>query len=130
MCLGVPLQVQSVPTWGVALCGPAESEDGVRRVETSLLEQPPAPGDWLLVHVNIAIRRLEAPEARQIGDALLAVTRAAAGESFEHLLADLIDREPQLPPHLRPAAQALPINEPGRLYDGHTVTSGEVVIRE
>ena len=81
MCLGVPLQVQSVPTWGVALCGPAESEDGVRRVETSLLEQPPAPGDWLLVHVNIAIRRLEAPEARQIGDALLAVTRAAAGES-------------------------------------------------
>jgi len=99
MCLGIPLQVQSVPSWGIALCG-AAGDDG-RPVETSLLEQPPQPGDWLLVHVNVAIRALDTGEAGQISDALLAVTRAAAGESFEHLLADLIDREPQLPAHLR-----------------------------
>jgi hydrogenase expression/formation protein HypC len=98
MCLGIPLQVQSVPSWGIALCG---AGDGRRPVETSLLEQPPQPGDWLLVHVNVAIRSLDAAEAGQISDALLAVSRAAAGETFEHLLADLIDREPRLPDHLR-----------------------------
>ncbi len=80
---------------------PLTTADDRRPVETSLLEQPPQPGDWLLVHVNVAIRALDAGEAGQISDALLAVTRAAAGESFEHLLADLIDREPQLPAHLR-----------------------------
>jgi len=108
MCVGVPLLVQSVPSWGVALCGPTENSGDQRRVETSLLEQSPRPGDWLLVHVNIAIRAIEALEARQISDALLAVSRAATGDSFEHLLADLIDREPQLPAHLRPAVPAAP----------------------
>ena len=101
MCLGIPLQVQSVSSWGIALCGAADASDDQRSVETSLLEQPPQPGDWLLVHVNVAIRALDAGEADRISDALLAVTRAAAGETFEHLLADLIDREPQLPAHLR-----------------------------
>jgi hydrogenase expression/formation protein HypC len=119
MCLGVPLQVQSVPSWGVALCGPAENGGDQRWVETSLLEQAPRPGDWLLVHVNIAIRAIEALEAGQISDALLAVTRAATGDSFEYLLADLIDREPQLPAHLRPAAQVAPDN-------GQTVLRDEV----
>jgi hydrogenase expression/formation protein HypC len=53
------------------------------------------------VHVNVAIRALDALEARQIADALLAVTAAASGQPFEHLLADLIEREPELPAHLR-----------------------------
>ena len=110
MCIGTPLQVQSVPSWGVALCKPANADEVSQRVETSLLEHPPRPDDWVLVHANIAIRALEAGEARQIGDALLAVTRAAAGEPFEYLLADLIDREPQLPEHLRPGAQAMQTN--------------------
>jgi hydrogenase expression/formation protein HypC len=44
---------------------------------------------------------LDALEARQIADALLAVTAAASGQPFEHLLADLIEREPELPAHLR-----------------------------
>lgn len=117
MCLGVPLQVQSVPSWGVALCGPAENGGDQRWVETSLLEQAPRPGDWLLVHVNIAIRAIEALEAGQISNALLAVTRAATGDPFEYLLADLIDREPQLPAHLRPAVQAAPDNDQTVLRD-------------
>jgi hydrogenase expression/formation protein HypC len=74
-------------------------------VDVSLLEGVPAPGDWLLVHVGIAIRGLEPEEAGQIADALRAVDAAARGEPFEHLIADLIDREPQLPPHLRGGAE-------------------------
>lgn len=106
MCLGVPMQVQSVPSWGIALCCANADGSEPQRIETSLLLQAPRVGDWLLVHVNIALRALEAVEARQISDAVLAVSRAAAGESFEHLLADLIDREPQLPPHLQAQAAA------------------------
>jgi hydrogenase expression/formation protein HypC len=130
MCLGIPLQVLAVPSWGMALCDSGDGAGKTRRVETSLLAQPPAPGDWLLVHVNIAIRAVDALEAQQISDALLAVTRAAAGESFEHLLADLIDREPQLPAHLRPAAQAQPTRERSAPYDAHTLTFSEVNRRE
>jgi hydrogenase expression/formation protein HypC len=100
MCLGVPLQLRSFRAPGLALCAPADRPGEQRLVETALLGQPPQPGDWLLVHVNVAIRALTPEEAGQISDALLAVTAAANGQPFEHLLADLINREPQLPPHL------------------------------
>lgn len=103
MCLGVPLQVREVISPATVRCTPAGAPDVPREVNTGLLEQPPAAGDWLLVHVDVAIRTLDPEEARQIADALRAVEAAARGESFEHLLADLIDREPQLPEHLRPA---------------------------
>ena len=92
---------------GAALCG--VSGERPRPVDTSLLDRLPAVGDWLLVHVNIAVRAISQLEAQQIGDALQAVTAAASGQPFEHLLADLIDREPQLPEHLR--------QEAGEQYD-------------
>ncbi len=101
MCLGIPMQVQSLLPSGAALCHTAGGERSGLAVEASLLDIPPTPGDWLLVHIDVAIRALDALEAKQIGDALRAVAASAAGEPFEHLLADLIDREPQLPPHLR-----------------------------
>jgi hydrogenase expression/formation protein HypC len=75
--------------------------DATRRVDTLLLDAV-VPGDWVLVHVSSAVRAIDESEARAIRDALLAVERAVVGAPFEHLLADLIDREPQLPPHLRP----------------------------
>ena len=101
MCIGVPMQVSVVSGAGTAVCVGGQEGSGARTVDTLLLDSPARPGDWLLVHVGVAIRALDAEEARQIADALRAVTAAAAGEPFEHLLADLIDREPQLPPHLR-----------------------------
>lgn len=91
---------------GAAMCADPAGPGSARSVETLLLDAVPAPGDWLLVHVDMAIRPLSALEASRIGDALQAVTAAAAGAPFEHLLADLIDREPQLPPHLRAAQPA------------------------
>ena len=60
-----------------------------------------APGDHVLVYLGSAVRSLDADEAGKIADALDAIARAARGESFEHLLDDLIDREPELPAHLR-----------------------------
>jgi hydrogenase expression/formation protein HypC len=102
MCIGIPLQVASLDAAGNACCIDSEGASRQRVVATALLDTPPQPGDWLLVHIDVAVRALEPAEARQIADALLAVTAAAAGQPFEHLLGDLIDREPQLPEHLRP----------------------------
>jgi hydrogenase expression/formation protein HypC len=95
--MGIPMQVV-VAGHGWADC---RNGDELCRIDTLLLDAV-APGDWVLVHVDSAIRSLEPDEARAIRDALLAVQCAAAGQPFEHLLADLIEREPQLPPHLRP----------------------------
>ena len=101
MCLGIPLQVRTTPVPGTALCTTRSEPTALRRVNTALLDTEPQPGDWLLAHVDIAIRALDPEEARLIDDALAAVTAAADGQPFEHLLADLIDREPQLPEHLQ-----------------------------
>ena len=96
MCMGVPMQVVEAGH-GWALC---DCRSERRRVDTLLLDEV-KPGDWLLVHIDSAVRVIDAEEAQMAGDALLAIQQAAAGLPYEHLLADLINREPQLPPHLR-----------------------------
>ena len=101
MCVGTPMRVTEVLASGAVHCLPYGEGQPPHLVEASLLDSAPIVDDWLLVHVDVAIRSLDPVAARQIGDALQAVTAAAAGQPFEHLLADLIDREPQLPPHLR-----------------------------
>ena len=77
MCMGIPMQVV-VAGHGWAEC---RNGDELRRIDTLLLD-PVAPGDWVLVHVDSAIRSLEPDEARAIRDALLAVQCAVAGQPF------------------------------------------------
>ena len=95
------MQVRSILPSGAVRCSTRDNSRELHTVEASLLDNPPRAGDWLLVHVDVAVRALDAGEAQQIGDALQAVAAAAAGEPFEHLIADLVDREPELPAHLR-----------------------------
>ena len=101
MCIGRALQVESLGQGDLAYCADEHGTAYGLPVQTALLDSPPQPGDWLLVHIDTAIRILDGDEALQIARALDAVQRAARGEDFEHLIADLIDREPQLPEHLR-----------------------------
>lgn len=102
MCLGIPMRVMELGE-GTAVC---EGRGEMRRVSTLLLEDH-APGDWVLVHLENAMRVLDEVEAQQITDALSALDAALSGQDFDHLFADLIDREPQLPEALRgePATQ-------------------------
>jgi hydrogenase expression/formation protein HypC len=81
-----------------ALC---ERRGEQRRVSVLLLDQPPV-GTQVLVFIDSAVRLLDPVEASQIDNAIDGLAAACNGESFDHLFADLIDREPQLPPHLRP----------------------------
>lgn len=96
MCLGLPMTVIDGDDFS-ALC---EWRGERRRVSTLLVGQQ-ANGARLLVHVDSAIRVLDEAEAEAIGRALDGLAAAADGQAFEHLFADLIDREPELPEHLR-----------------------------
>ncbi len=93
MCIGAPRKLASVDGHV------ARSVEGLV-LDVSLLAGDVAAGDWVLVHVGTAVRRLEEQEALAVRDALAAADAAARGLPFEHLLADLIEREPTLPPHL------------------------------
>jgi hydrogenase expression/formation protein HypC len=95
------MRVLGIAENGLAQCADASGMPVAQAIQTALLDRPPVTGEWLLVHIDTAIRLLEAGEARLIADAIDAVQLAARGDRFEHLLADLIDREPQLPAHLR-----------------------------
>lgn len=96
MCLGIPMQIlESRGTH--ALC---RGRAGVREVSMALLDPQP-PETWVLVNRDMAHAVLTAMEAHRIDLALDAVETARAGGSVDHLFADLVDRVPQLPPHLR-----------------------------
>lgn len=96
MCLGLPMTI--VETDGIsALC---EFHGEQRRVSMLLLSHPPV-GAKVLVFIDTAIRLLDEEEARLIGDAILGLGAVLNGEDCDRFFADLIDREPQLPEHLR-----------------------------
>ena len=98
MCLGLPMTI--IETNGLsALC---ERRGERRQVSVMLLDQPPV-GTQVLVFIDSAVRLLDAEEARQIDNAVDGLAAACNGEAFDHLFADLIDREPELPAHLRQA---------------------------
>ncbi len=98
MCVGIPMTVVQVDDLK-ATCVPL-LEGSAPSMVTLALTGPVPVGGHVLVHLESAIRVLDAEEAGQIANALAAVTAAASGQPFDHLLADLIDREPQLPPGL------------------------------
>jgi hydrogenase expression/formation protein HypC len=110
MCIGVPMQIESSD--GLVAVAASEGVDG--RIERHTLDmlivgaQP--PGAWVLAFCGAARRVLDPLEARQIRDALLALAVAldADGDpgaphsrAIDALFADLVERTPQLPEHLR-----------------------------
>ncbi len=96
MCIGIPMTILESDDAG-AIC----DRRGVRHHISLLLLGAQTPGTKVLVHLDTAIRVLETDEAQLIDDALDGLAAAVEGRDFEHLFADLIDREPQLPEHLR-----------------------------
>jgi len=79
-----------------ALC---ERRGERERISMLLIGAQPR-GTNILAHLGAAVRVLSELEARQINDALDAVKAALKGENVDHLFADLVDREPQLPEFL------------------------------
>lgn len=102
MCIGVPMRVVCCEAQ-TAVC----ELDGRREpVDITLVGAQPA-GTWLLVFLGAAREVMEPLEARRTLDAIEALQQVMGGSrQIDHLFADLIDREPPLPGHLRPAAAA------------------------
>lgn len=96
MCLGVPMRIIEGDEMS-ALCVRGDEQ---RRVSLLLIGPQPV-GTQVLVHIDTAVRLLEADEAALIDRALDGLAAAMRGEDFESAFADLLNREPQLPEHLR-----------------------------
>lgn len=133
MCVAIPMRVRSVDGFEACcersaaaagdLCGPCtpafdwnvSAQEGVSscvNVTLAMLDEPGAvhPGDWLLVFRDEAIRRVTEEEAREVAAALEATAAVMAGDlSDENIragFADLVDREPPLPEHLKKLVDA------------------------
>lgn len=106
MCLGIPMEIIRID--GLA----AECRQGgeTHLIDLSLLPDARV-GDHVLTFLGTGRRRLDAHEAALITDALASVAAMMSGApaDIERAFADLIDREPNLPPHL---AALLPNPEP------------------
>ncbi|MFZ1108113.1 MAG: HypC/HybG/HupF family hydrogenase formation chaperone [Rhodomicrobium sp.] len=99
MCIGLPMQILE-PRGRRAL---ASFGGEPREIDLALVGPQPA-GAWVLVFLDAAREVVTAEHAQKTQDALKAVALVMQGEtSIDHLFADLIGREPELPPHLKPA---------------------------
>ena len=98
MCLGIPMQViASHPHHAVC----RQADGSTVQIDTQLVGQQPE-GTWLMTFLNSAREVISAERAREVQDALQALQNVMAGQAIDHLFADLVDREPQLPEFLRP----------------------------
>jgi hydrogenase assembly chaperone HypC/HupF len=83
-----------------ALCADGCDAQRRERVDLRLVGAQP-PGTWLLVFFGAAREVIDELRAMQTLDALAALRAVQQGQPVEHLFADLIDREPELPDFLR-----------------------------
>lgn len=101
MCLGQPMQVVSL-----------EGEDAIclegehRHTIDVRLVTPVAVGDWVLTFLGAARAKLTETEAHDMTQALKGVAAAMTGADTSPFFADIIAREPELPPHMQAALKA------------------------
>jgi len=104
MCMGIPMKVMSV-TPGYALCHRGDNPtDAPVSIDMKLVGEQ-AVGTWVLTFLDSAREVLTEEKANDITNALKAVEQALYGNGdVDHLFADLVNREPELPDHLKPRA--------------------------
>ena len=95
MCLGLPMRVVESDGFTATVEGLGE-----RRKVSLLLVGDLPKGTPVLVNAGNALRVLEEAEVPLIEQALTGLNAALNGESLDGYFDDL-EREPQLPPHLR-----------------------------
>lgn len=100
MCIAIPMKVIAEKD-GIATC----EREGIRYTVDLALVGEVNLGDDVLVAQSRAVRVIRPEEAAQINKALAAAAAVAAGNTSEETIragfSDLVDKEPQLPPHLR-----------------------------
>ncbi|MBS7669304.1 HypC/HybG/HupF family hydrogenase formation chaperone [Croceicoccus gelatinilyticus] len=107
MCIGIPMQVEAVDDMGRAVCLHAGAQ---HRIDTALVGEV-APGEWVMTFLGAAREKMDEASARRSLDAIAAVEAIMSGgtANIEAAFADLIGREPTLPPHLQAQQDKDPI---------------------
>lgn len=101
MCIGIPMQITEVEG-GYAWC---EGMGERKRIDTFLIGEQ-VVGTWVLVFMDSAREVLTLEDAQRVTQAVQAVNLAMQGETeLEHLFADLVENEPQLPDFLKPTTE-------------------------
>ena len=97
MCIGIPMQVLRCDGLS-AICDDRGTE---RHIDLSLVGSQP-PGTWVMTFLGAAREVIDGNEACRVLDAITAIETVMQGEhaDIDALFADLVDREPELPPHL------------------------------
>lgn len=101
MCLGLPMQLTAKD----GNKGRALYQGGPENVDLSLTPEA-APGDFLLVFLGTAREVVSEAFAREVEAAHAALLSVMNGGDAEAGFADLVNREPELPPHLQAAFEA------------------------
>ncbi|HID36227.1 MAG TPA: HypC/HybG/HupF family hydrogenase formation chaperone [Ghiorsea sp.] len=99
MCLGVPMQVVTVLSEHVAHC---QGMGQQKNIDMQLVGEQ-IVGTWVITFLDAAREVIDEGKALQITDALEAVNIAMGNDptGIDALFADIIERGPQLPPHLQ-----------------------------
>jgi len=97
MCIGIPMRLVADGTVRATGEGRGQSES----LDLMLVGAQPA-GTWVLAFRGAAMRVLTEDEAQQTDAALDALQAVLSGDPRQDAhFADLLDREPQLPDHLK-----------------------------
>ncbi|MGH3481386.1 MAG: HypC/HybG/HupF family hydrogenase formation chaperone [Pseudonocardiaceae bacterium] len=86
MCLGIPGEVIEILRDQPDLA--MVDVSGVKRaINIGLLtDDPPAPGDWILIHVGFALSKIDEQEAKAAMDFLVGI-----GQAYEDEIAALLE---------------------------------------
>ncbi|MEV6302401.1 carbamoyltransferase HypF [Actinoplanes sp. NPDC051861] len=63
MCLGIPGRVREILPGDAGQLALVDVAGAVRRVNLGMLETPPEPGDWVLIHLGFAMEIIDAAQA-------------------------------------------------------------------
>jgi hydrogenase expression/formation protein HypC len=101
------MRIESGDDFRAVALAESAAGDVQRQVLDMMIVGAQSPGTWVLAFHGAARRVLDPLEARQMRDALAALSLALDGDAeasagIDALFADLVDRPPQLPEHLRP----------------------------
>jgi hydrogenase maturation protein HypF len=65
MCLGIPGRVVEIVPGYADQLALVDVEGAQRRVNIGMLDAPPRPGEWVLIHMGFALERIDQTKANE-----------------------------------------------------------------
>ncbi|GAA4389876.1 carbamoyltransferase HypF [Tsukamurella soli] len=70
MCLGIPGRVIAMAEGYGGQIARVDVEGVERRINVGILDRPPSPGDWVVIHMGFAMETVSEPKAREAREGL------------------------------------------------------------